>query len=115
MTAGLPLIKSVLTLLAKSVLLPFGLLAAMTATDAAIQNLWIYGNAENVTYFNSFGVENIPKEIRKLIENRNIIKSIYRMQVYHQMMCVCFCNGFIDFILKGKTLLEYANLFSQNE
>ena len=62
MTAGLPSIKSVLTLLAKSVLLPFGLLAAMTATDAAIQNLWIYGNAENVTYFNNFGVENIPNK-----------------------------------------------------
>ena len=37
MTAGLPLIKSVLMPLAKSVLLPFGLSAAMSGTDAAIQ------------------------------------------------------------------------------
>ena len=36
MTAGFPLIKTVLTLLAKSVLLPFGL-SADIATDGAIQ------------------------------------------------------------------------------
>ena len=35
--AGLPLMKSVHTPLAKNVLLPFGLSAAMSATDAAIQ------------------------------------------------------------------------------
>ena len=27
----------------------------------------------------------------------------------------CFCIGFIDFMLKGKSLLEYTNLFSPNE
>ena len=36
-TVGLPLVKSVLTPLAKNVFLPFGLSAAMSATDAAIQ------------------------------------------------------------------------------
>ena len=42
MTAGLPLMKSVLTPLAKSVFLPFGLSAAMSATDLAIQKkLWL--------------------------------------------------------------------------
>ena len=30
-------------------------------------------------------------------------------------MCGYFCTGFIDFMLKGKSLLEYANLFSNNE
>ena len=37
MTAGLPLMKNVLTPLAKSVLLPLRLAAAASATDAAIQ------------------------------------------------------------------------------
>ena len=37
MTAGLPLMTSVLTPLAKSVLLPFGSSTAMSATNAAIQ------------------------------------------------------------------------------
>ena len=37
MTAGLPVMKSVLTPLAKNVLLPLGLSAGMSATDAGIQ------------------------------------------------------------------------------
>ena len=30
-------------------------------------------------------------------------------------MCGYFCFGFIEFILKGKSLLEYTNLFSRND
>ena len=30
-------------------------------------------------------------------------------------MCGCFCIGFIGFMLKDKSLLEYTNLFSPNE
>ena len=37
MPAGLPLMKSILTPPAKSVLLPFGLLAGVSATNVAIQ------------------------------------------------------------------------------
>ena len=72
-------------------------------------------NAENVTYFDSFGVEHIPKEIRKFIGNKNIITNIYRIQAYDSIMCGYFCIGFIDFMLKDKSLLEYTNLFSPNE
>ena len=43
MTAGLPLMKSVLTPLAKSVILPIGLSVEMSAADAAIQKK-IYGS-----------------------------------------------------------------------
>ena len=37
------------------------------------------------------------------------------MQAYDSIMCGYFCIRFIDFMLKGKTLLEYTNLFSPNE
>ena len=30
-------------------------------------------------------------------------------------MCRYFCIGFIDFILKGKSLLDYTNLFFSNK
>ena len=30
-------------------------------------------------------------------------------------MCRYFCIGFMDFMLKGKSVLDYANLFSPNE
>ena len=82
----------------------------------SIRTHWIalYVNAKNLTYFDSFGVEHIPKEIRKLIGN-NIITNIYKIQVYDSIMCGYFCIGFIDFMLKGKSLLQYKNLFSPNE
>ena len=72
-------------------------------------------NAKNVTYFDSFGIEHIPKEIKKFIRNKNIIRNIYRIQAYDSVMCGYFCIGFIDFMLKGKSLLEYTNLFSPNK
>ena len=57
------------------------------------------------------GVENIPKEIKKFIGNKNVVTNIYRIQEYDSIMCGYFCIGFIDFVLKGKSLLEYTNLF----
>ena len=36
------------------------------------------------------------------------------MKTYDSIMCECVCIGFIDFMLKGKSLLEYTNLFSPN-
>ena len=76
----------------------------------------MYVNDNNTTYFDSFGVEYIPKEIRKFIGNKNIITNIYRIQAYDSIMSGYFCIGFIDLlILKGKILLEYKNLFCPND
>ena len=36
------------------------------------------------------------------------------MQAYDSIICGYFCNGFIDFLLKGKTLTDLSNLFSPN-
>ena len=65
-------------------------------------------------HFDSFGVEHIPKEIKTFIGNNNIT-NIYRIQAYNSIMCGYFCIRFIDFMLKGKSLLDYTNLFSPNE
>ena len=69
----------------------------------------------NVTCFDSFVVEHIPKEIKASINHSlSITINIVRMQAYDSTMCSYFCIGFIDFMLKGKTLNEYTNLFSKN-
>ena len=75
----------------------------------------LYVNDNDLTYFDSFWVEHIPKEIRKLIGSKTIITNIYRIQAYHSIMCGYFCVGFIDFVLKGRSWLEYTNLFSPND
>ena len=77
---------------------------------------WVafYINNNDNTYFDSFGVEHISKEIKTFINNKNIKIDIFRIQAYDSIMCGCFCIGFIDFMLAGKTLTEYTNLFSPN-
>ena len=75
----------------------------------------MYLKNNDITYFDSFGVEHIPKEIIKFIENRNIKTNIFRIQAYDSIMCEYFCIAFIDFMFKGKTLTEYTNLFSPND
>ena len=62
----------------------------------------LYVKAKNVSYFHNFGVEHILKEIRKFIENKNIISNAYRIQAYDSIMCGYFCVGFIDLMLKIK-------------
>ena len=44
-------------------------------------------NINSVTYFDSFGVEHIPKEIKTFIKNRNIKTNIFRIQAYDSIMC----------------------------
>ena len=39
----------------------------------------LYLQNNNVTYFGSFGVEHIPKEIKKFINNKNIKINIFRI------------------------------------
>ena len=50
-----------------------------------------------------------------LIGNKNIITNIYRIKAYGPIMCRSFCVRFIDFMLKGESLLDYTNLISPNE
>ena len=68
----------------------------------------------DVTYFDSFGVKHIPKEIRTFVGNKIIKTNIFRIQAYDSTMCGYFYIGFIDFMLVGKTLTEFTNLFSPN-
>ena len=78
---------------------------------------WIalFCNKNNIIYFDSFGVEHVPKEIKKFINNKNIIASIFRIQANDSVMCGYFCIGFIDFMLAGKNLTDFTNLFSPHD
>ena len=66
-------------------------------------------------YFDSFGIEHIPKEINKFIDSNDIKSNIFRIQAYDSIICGYFCIEFINYMLKGKTLLDYTNLFSPND
>ena len=69
----------------------------------------------DISYFDFFGVEHIPKEIKAFIDRlSSITTNIFRIQSYYSIICEYFCIGFIDFMLAGKTLTEFTNLFSPN-
>ena len=65
-------------------------------------------------YFDSIRVEYVIKEIRKFIGKRIIKTNIYRIQAYNLIMCGYVCVLFIDYMLKGKSLLDHTNLYSTN-
>ena len=48
----------------------------------SIRTHWIalFVNYNNATYFDSFRVEHIPKQIKKFIWSENVITNIYRIQ-----------------------------------
>ena len=84
----------------------------------------LFVKANEVIYFDSFGVEHIPKEVNKFIRskelgsavgNKKIKASIFRIQAYDSIMCGYFCIEFINYMLKGKALLDYTYLFSPND
>ena len=77
--------------------------------------LYVQSTNKIVTYFDSFGVEHIPKEIMNFVSRKKIITNIYRIQAYDSIMCGYFCIGFINFMFNGKSLKDYTNLFSPND
>ena len=75
----------------------------------------LFVKANKVNYFDSFGIQHIPEEIDKFIGNKKIKASIFRIQAYDPIMCRYFCIEFINYMLKGKKLLDYTNLFLPND
>ena len=75
----------------------------------------MYVKNNDITYFDSFGVEHIPKEIINFIGSKNVMVNIFRIQAYDSIMCGYFCIGFIDFMFKRKTLTDYTSLFLPND
>ena len=84
---------------------------------ANIGTHWIalFVKPKYTVYFDSFGVEHVPKEIKNFIGDKDIKANIFRLQAYDSIMCGYFCIEFINYMFKGKTLLEYTNLFSPND
>ena len=51
----------------------------------------------------------------KILRDLGSQKNIVRIQTYDSVMSGYFCIGFFDFMLKGKSATNFANIFSQND
>ena len=81
---------------------------------ADIGTHWIglFCNRSQIVYFDSFGVEYVPEEIKQFVGDKNIIANIYWVQANNSVMCGYFCIEFIDFMLAGKKLTDFTRMSS---
>ena len=63
--------------------------------DAGTHWITSFCERSEIVYFNNFGVEHVPEEIKKFIGNKNIKANIFRVQAGNSIMCRYFCIGFI--------------------
>ena len=80
--------------------------------DTGMHCIALFCKKNEIIYFDSFGVEHIPEEIKEFIGNENIKANIFRVQANDSLMCGYFCIGFIDFMLSDKKLTDFTHLFS---
>ena len=89
-------------------------------TDISTHWIALYVNeiafkTNEVIYFGSFGVEHIPKEIKKFIGNKDIKANIFRLQAHDSIMCGYFCIEFINYMFDDKSLIDFTSLFSPHD
>ena len=72
----------------------------------------MYVKDNEITYFDFFGLEHVPKEIKKFIGHKNIKTNIFRIQADNSIICEYVCIGFIDFMFAGKSLIDFTSIFS---
>ena len=65
-------------------------------------------------YFDSFEIEYIPQEVLNKVKDKSITYNIFRMQIDDSIMCRFYYTAFIEYMIAGKALLDYTNLFSPN-
>ena len=65
-------------------------------------------------YFDSFGIEYIPQEVLSKIKNNSITHNMFRIQVVNSM-CGFYFIAFVEYMLAGKSLLDYTNLLSPDD
>ena len=82
-------------------------------SDDGTHQLAFYVLNNDVTYFDSFAVELIPKEIIAFISNKNIETNIFRIQACDSVMCGHFCIGFIGFMFYALCYLFSPNNFKK--
>ena len=80
--------------------------------DVGTHWIALFCNKSEIVYFDSFGVEDVPEEIKEFVGNKNIIANIFRVQANNSVMFGYFCIGFIDFMLTAKNFTNFTNMFS---
>ena len=55
--------------------------------DVGTHWIALFCNRSEIVYFDSFGVEHVPEDIKEFIGNKNMIANIFRVQANDSVMC----------------------------
>ena len=80
--------------------------------DVGTHWIALFRRKSEIAYFNSFGAEHVPEEIKEFIGNKNIKANIFRIQANNSATPEYFCFEFVDFMLAGKKFTNFTSLFS---
>ena len=83
--------------------------------DVGTHWIALFYNKNEIVYVDSFGVEHVPEEIKEFVWNKNIIANIFWARANDSVICEYFCIQFIDFMLAGKKLTDFTNMFSRHD
>ena len=61
------------------------------------------------------GIEYIPLKVLNKIRDKSITHNIFKIKDNESIICGFYCIAFIEYMLSGKTLLHYTNLFSPSD
>ena len=75
----------------------------------------LFINTNTAAYFDSFGIEYIPQDGLNKIKDKSISHNIFRIQSVGPMMCRFYYIAFIQYMISGKTMVNYTILFSPND
>ena len=76
-------------------------------TDVGTHWIALFCNKNETLYFDSFGVEHVPKEIKEFVGNKNIKANIFQVQANNSVMC--------GYMLAGKKLADFSDMFSPHD
>ena len=65
--------------------------------------------------FDFFEIEYILQEVLNQIRDKQITHNIFKIQNNESIMCRFHCIAFVEYMLAGKTFLNYTNLFFLND
>ena len=77
---------------------------------ADVDTHWValFCNRSEIVYFDSFGVENVPEEIREFVRNKNMTATIFRVQANNSVMrgYFCFVSLILCLLVKNRLILR---------
>ena len=68
-------------------------------------------DANIAIYYDSFGTEYTPQEILTKIRRETFTHKIFRIQLHDSMIAGYFCIVFIEYMLQGKSSLNFTDSF----